>query len=91
MNTATKPAIAMCECESSRIASHGHCPVTNTLALRFRTKHGAGPLYHYSGFTAADYAAFTGAESLGKHFGQVINAKDDEGNLRFPFTKIEAE
>jgi hypothetical protein len=86
----TTPQIELCPCESSRIAEHGHDAETNTLALRFKSKKGTGPLYHYDNFTAADYEAFIGAESLGKHFGSVISAKNDDGSLRFPFTKIEA-
>lgn len=91
MNQVTKrPTITLCPCESSRIAAHGHDPVTNTLALQFKGKNGLGPVYHYSGFGPEDYAAFTAAESLGRHFGTVISAKNDDGSLRFPFTKIEA-
>jgi hypothetical protein len=85
----TTTKINLCPCESSRIAAHGHDPETNTLALQFKNKNGAGPVYHYAGFTASDYAAFTGAESLGRHFGTVISAKNEDGSFRFPYTKIE--
>jgi len=77
-------------CTSSRIAMHGHCAETNRLAIQFKAKNGApGPTYHYKGVTADDYAAFTGAESLGRHFGTVISAKNEDGSFRFPYTKIE--
>lgn len=96
MTAAKLPTIAMCPCESSRIAAHGFDPATGVLALQFKKKgpDGAmipGNVYHYAGFSADDYKAFTESESLGKHFGQVISARDDEGNFRFPFTKIEPE
>ena len=89
MEKTTTPKINLCACESSRIAAHGHDPETNTLALRFKNKSGTGPVYHYASFTAADYEAFIGAESLGKHFGTVISAKNEDGSFRFPYTKIE--
>lgn len=85
----TTTKIELCACESSRIAAHGHDPVTNTLALQFKGKNGVGPVYHYDGFTAEDYKAFTGADSLGRHFGTVISAKNDDGSLRFPYQRIE--
>jgi len=85
----TTPKINLCPCESSRISAHGHDAATNTLALQFKGKNGPGPVYHYSGFGVDDYAAFTGAESLGRHFGTVISAKNDDGSFRFPYTKIE--
>lgn len=81
--------IELCPCESSRITAHGHDPVTNTLALQFKSKNGPGPVYHYSGFTADDYKAFTEAESLGRHFGTHINVKNEDGSLKYPFTKLE--
>lgn len=89
--------IKMTPCSSSRICSHGHDPATNTLALQFKRKNPdggepiGGQVYHYAGFTADDYKALTEAESLGKHFGTVINVKNDNGTLKYPFTKIEAE
>lgn len=92
MNTkATHPVIPLTACSSSRIAAHGHCPVTNTLALRFHGKEGPGPIYHYAGFDAEAYKALTGAESIGKHFGQHIDVKDKDGKPRYPHTKIELE
>lgn len=67
---ATKPV------ESSRFKEIGHDPERNTLAIRFPPRKSApdepGALYHYSNFTADDYAHFTAAESLGVWFGHNI-------------------
>lgn len=92
MNQQTKklPAITISPCESSRIAGHGHCAETNRLALQFKGKDGKpGPVYHYAGFTADDYKALCAAESIGKHFGSNINVRNDDGALKYPFTKID--
>ena len=59
--------IEMTPVKSSQIASIGHCPKTNTLAVVF--KHGLGATYHYPNVTAEQHAKFVGAESLGAHFG----------------------
>ena len=64
------PHIPMQPVQSSQIASIGHDPATNTLAVVF--KHGAGAIYHYPGVTAEQHAAFVGAESIGVHFGKHI-------------------
>lgn len=94
MNAVTKPQFTMTPCESSQIHAHGHCPVTNTLALQFKRtvdgKRVGGSIYHYANFTQADYDAFLKAESLGSHFGAHIkSAKNDDGALKHPFTKQE--
>jgi len=89
MSDKSIPNITLAPCESSRIQAHGHCAETNTLALVFKSKDNAGTTYHYSGFTADDYAALQVAESIGKHFGSHINIKDEDGNLKYPFTRIE--
>lgn len=85
------PRIKMEDVVSSQIHSIGHDPETNTLAIRFTKGYGAnrgpGSLYHYSNFTAADFEAFKGAESLGKHFGGYIKAFPD----KFPYRKIAEE
>lgn len=87
-----RPTITLKPCESSRIRAHGHCPETNTLALQFHAKDGRpGPTYHYQGFTAEKYAELCGCESVGKFFGFVVSAKDDEGKPVYPYTRIEAE
>lgn len=77
--------IPMTECDSSQIAAHGFCADTQTLHLQFRNKAGVGSTYTYANFTAEDYAAFTGAESLGKHFGQFIKREAE----KHPWTKLE--
>ena len=89
--------ITLTPCSSSRIHAHGHCPETNRLALQFKKKNPdggdpiGGAVYHYTGFPADKYAELQAAESIGKFFGQVVNAKDDEGKLIYPFTKFEQE
>jgi len=81
----SKTAIAMTPVTSSQIESIGHDAETNTLAIRFKnSKGGAGSLYHYDNFTAADFAAFRGAESTGKHFG--AHVKSQAG--KHPFRKV---
>ena len=78
--------VPMTECDSSQIAAHGFCAETQTLHPRFRNKTGVGATYTYANFTTDDYAAFTGAESLGKHFGQFIKRETE----KHPWTKLEA-
>ncbi|ADE12178.1 KTSC domain-containing protein [Sideroxydans lithotrophicus] len=86
MNTETKerPVIAMDKVESSQIAAIGHHPETNTLAIQFAARSGTGSIYHYSNFTAEDFAAFKGAESIGSHFGKVIKPNPE----KYPFVKV---
>lgn len=70
--------------ESSQIASIGHDPATNTLAVRF---HSSGDLYHYAGFSEKDFEAFKAAESVGKHFGSHVRNKFKHTRIAEPFTK----
>lgn len=63
-----KPTIAMQPVVSSQLAAIGHDAESNTLAIQFASKTGAGSLYHYRNFTAEDFTAFAAAESVGKHF-----------------------
>ncbi len=83
--------IQLVEVESSQIHSIGHDPATNTLAIRFTKGYGAnrgpGSLYHYQNFTAADFEAFKGADSLGKHFGGYIKAFP----AKYPYHKVAEE
>ena len=72
--------IPMAPVTSNQVASIGHCPITNTLAVAFT--RGNGHIYHYPGVTAESHAKFVGAESIGKHFGQHIKA--------LPFKKFPA-
>lgn len=78
--------ITMDSVESSQIHSIGHDPATNTLAIRFKSRGGPGSLYHYSNFTADDFAAFRDAESKGAHFGKHIKPFPD----KYPFVKVES-
>lgn len=64
----TANSIPLVKVASSKIAAIGHDAATNTLAIQFLTKGQPGNVYHYSEFTSADYDAFSGAESIGKHF-----------------------
>lgn len=68
MQIKPRPAIEMQPVESSQIAAIGHHAESNTLAIQFTSKTGAGSTYRYQNFTAEDFAAFKGAESVGKHF-----------------------
>jgi len=79
--------IALDSVESSQITAIGHDPETNTLAIQFKNWKGEpASLYHYSNFTAEDFAAFKAAESIGKHFGQFIKPEA----VKYPYKKIEA-
>lgn len=81
--------IQLHDVESRQIHSIGHDPVTNTLAIRFYRGFGQtkvpGSVYHYDNFTADDYAAFAGAESLAKHFDAHIKPQTQ----KHPFRRIE--
>lgn len=78
------PAISMKQIESSQIHSIGHDPVSNTLAIRFKSKGEPAALYHYQNVSADDYAAFSGAESIGSYFYRNIKPDTD----RYPFQRI---
>jgi len=80
----TTNTIPLTEVESSQIHAIGHCPETNVLAIQFKSKAGAGSIYHYSNFTPEQFAEFQGAESIGAHFGKVIKPAGDV----FPFVKV---
>ncbi|GAB6634026.1 hypothetical protein bcgnr5406_61450 [Bacillus cereus] len=71
---------------SSQIAKIGHDPATNTLAIQFASRAGTGSVYHYSNFTADDFAAFVTAESKGSHFGKHIKPPAE----KFPFVNVKA-
>jgi hypothetical protein len=62
--------IPMAPVTSNQVAAVGHCPVTNTLAVKFT--RGAGAIYHYPNVTEETHAKFVAAESIGKFFGQHI-------------------
>lgn len=83
--------IEMQDVDSSQVAQIGHDAETNTLAIRFYRDYGRdqriGPLYHYSNFTADDFAAFKAAESKGRHFGRYIKPLPE----KYPYTRVEAK
>lgn len=76
--------IILQEVESSQIHAIGHSTETNTLAVRFKSKGVPTSLYHYSNFSAEDFAAFKGAESIGKYFGQHIKSA-----AKHPFVRVD--
>jgi len=82
----SQPTITMTPVESSQIHSIGHDAETNTLAVRFKNSKGVpSSLYHYDNFTAEDFAAFSGAESVGSHFYKHIKPAAE----KYPFRKID--
>jgi hypothetical protein len=82
---AARPQIALTSVESSQVAAIGHDAETNTLAIQFPGKGDrAGSPYHYSNFTADDFAAFLAAESKGSHFIHQIKNQAE----KFPFVRI---
>ena len=83
-------AIAIQTIASSQLDGIGHDAATNTLAVRFKpgkqaaAKGEPGALYHYANVTAEDFAALSGAESIGSHFYRTIKPAAD----KHPFTRI---
>lgn len=75
-----RPPIALTPVKSNQVAAIGYDPDTKTLAVSF-TRGTA--IYHYPGVTPETHAAFIGAESIGKFFGQHIKA--------LPFSKFAPE
>lgn len=85
MNTvAAAPQITLQPVQSSQIAAIGHCPATETLAVQFFRKGAPADVYHYANVTATEYAAFAGAESVGKHFYAHIKPHAD----KHPYTNM---
>lgn len=78
------PAICLAPVESSQIHAIGHDPATNTLAIQFKSKSGAGSVYHYQNFPSELFQAFKSAKSMGSHFKSVIKDAAD----RFPYVKV---
>lgn len=80
----TANSIPLMKVASSKIAAIGHDAASQTLAVQFFTKGQPGNVYHYSQFSAADYDAFSGAESIGKHFiAHIQPAKD-----KYPYVNM---
>ncbi|HEX8610204.1 MAG TPA: KTSC domain-containing protein [Telluria sp.] len=75
---AQAPRITLTPVTSSQIAAIGFCTETNTLAVQFFHKGAPGNVYQYANFSADDYAAFAGAESVGKHFYKHIKPFGDK-------------
>ena len=78
------PQITLQAIQSSQIAAIGHCPTTETLAVQFFRKGAPADVYHYANVTAAEYAAFASAESIGKHFYAHIKPHAD----KHPYTNM---
>jgi hypothetical protein len=82
---------------SSQIHAIGHDPKTNTLAIQFFRKGPAGEdgkptkvpgsIYHYRNVNADRFTAFTGAESVGRFFGETFKCNPTD----YPFEKCEDE
>lgn len=68
-----RPPIALTPVKSNQVAAIGYDPTSQVLAVSFT--RGAGAIYHYPGVTPEQHAAFIGAESIGKHFGQHIQGR----------------
>jgi len=64
------PAIPLTPVESNQVGAIGYDPETKTLAVVF--SRGIGSIYHYPDVEPETHAAFIGAESIGKFFGQHI-------------------
>lgn len=65
---------------SSQVKAVGYDASTRTLSVTFA--HGIGSIYQYPDVSPETHAAFIGAESIGKYFGQHIKA--------LPFKKFRA-
>lgn len=66
------PAIPLTPVESNQVGAIGYDPETKTLAVVF--SRGIGSIYHYPNVEAETHAAFVGAESIGKYFGEHIKS-----------------
>lgn len=61
------PHIDLSPVDSSKLAAVGYDAGSKTLAVTFKT---GNAVYHYPGVTPEQYAAFIGADSVGRHFIQ---------------------
>lgn len=82
-----KNDIAMKEVKSSQIQSVGYCPDTKRLSVQFIN----GGCYQYAGVPPEVHAELQAAESVGKFIHARLKARDGEGQLLYPFTKMDAE
>ena len=69
---------------SSQIQAIGYDDATKTLAVQFKSKGGAGAVYHYENVGPDVYHAFSKAESIGKFFATHIKAQPQ----KYPYTKV---
>jgi hypothetical protein len=79
--TTPRPPIALHPVESHKVKAIGYDEPTQTLAVTFQRSSGA--IYHYPNVTRATYEAFRSAESIGRYFGEHLQA--------LPFKKYPAE
>ena len=93
----SKCAIPMQPCSSSQLKEFGYDATTRTLGIRFHQKKGPAVAYTYPNVPPELHERMRAADedpeqSVGKFFGEHIrSAKDDEGNPKFPSTKIVEE
>lgn len=82
----TPRAIPLQPVASSQLHAIGHDPASDTLAIQFKAKDGSpGSLYHYRNFSAADFAEFQAAESLGSHFKRTIKSNPE----KYPYQRVQ--
>lgn len=85
MNTTKKhPVIALQSVTSSQIHAIGHDPETNTMAIQFKSKSGAGSTYHYANVTPEHFSDFQNSKSIGSHFIKHFKPAAD----KFPHVKV---
>lgn len=84
MNTKKHPVIALHPVTSSQIHAIGHDAATNTLAIQFKSKSGAGSVYHYANYTPELFNAFKNAKSVGSHFKTSIKPAAEQ----HPYVKV---
>lgn len=77
--------ISMIEVKSSQIRSVGHDAPTSTLAVQFKERTGAAPMYHYGNVPPEMFAALRDAASPGAYLKSHIKAFP----LKFPFKRID--
>lgn len=85
-NEKKHPEIALTPIKSSQLAAIGHDPLTNTLAIQFKSKSksSTGSIYHYQNFTTEHFNEFKNAESFGSHFKQKIKSEVE----KHPYVKV---
>ena len=87
-------SIPLTSVKSSKLHAIGHDAASQTLAIQFFAKGAPGNVYHYANFTAQEFTAFAGAESVGKHFIAHIQPHKDKHpyvNMGVPAAPVAAE